>query len=696
MKRRVFLGSGAALTVAFAVGCAIPVLPKRPEASADDAQAWIRHQNGKYRLFLPRAEMGQNISTALKQIACEELGIGWDDLQVSLPATTDIGPVRATVGSESIKDFALPLAQACATLREALVAGQGDGHRVARDIPATELRSFAGGGTGTKKWIGQTPLVAQADAIVRGAPVYAGDIRLPGMVFGRVLRAPASPELASRPVAWSEQAARQVKGFIGTVQDPLFEQGRSMGLGILAATPGALDRISVALAVQWDIEGSFDQGSVDEAIDIDRRLAKGALSHSVHKDALAPVARWDVDLRIDLPAAAHLSIEPRVAVAQFVQADQLRMWVGSQDAFFVRDVLSKQLGLAKPDVSVQAMRVGGAFGGKTICTVELEAAVLARAASAPVKVQWTRAQELQFGFHRPPSSHRLRISLRDQKIDQWSHAFASGHIIFTNAGFPPWLQNLADFVGDMGVARGADSPYRAQRRRVQFDQVRLPILTGPWRGLGAGPNHLAIESAIDECARVLNEDPVQFRLRHLDDKRLIRVLQRVAKVGSWGQSNTDATPDVRYGRGIACGIYKASSYAAVVAEVRVHADGEVQVISLTCAHDCGQVINPDQVKAQCEGNLVWGMGMVMTDHLPIDTAHIAAVNFDRARLPRLPDVPDMHIHLIDNDSPPSGAGETAIVAASGAIANAIRDATGVRIRRFPVAATDLVRDLANG
>lgn len=696
MKRRVFLGSGAALTVAFAVGCAIPVLPKRPEASADDAQAWIRHQNGKYRLFLPRAEMGQNISTALKQIACEELNIGWDDLQVSLPATTDIGPVRATVGSESIKDFALPLAQACATLREALVAGQEAGQLVAREMPATELRSFAGGGTSTRKWIGQTPPMEQASAIVRGAPLYAGDIRLPGMVFGRVLRAPASPELDARPIAWDEQAARQESGFIGIVQDPLLQQGRSMGLGILAATPGALDRIGRALAVQWNIKGGFDQRSVDSAIDIDRRLADGPLSHSLHQDALDPAARWAVDLRIDLPAAAHLSIEPRVAVAQFAQVDQLQMWVGSQDAFFVRDVLSRRLGLSKPDVSVQAMRVGGAFGGKTICTVELEAAVLARAAGAPVKVQWTRAQELQLGFHRPPSSHRIRISLRDGKMDQWSHAFASGHIIFTNAGFPPWLQTLADVVGDMGVARGADAPYRALRRRVQFDQVRLPILTGPWRGLGAGPNHLVIESAIDECARVLNEDSVQFRLRHLDDKRLVRVLQRVARVGSWGQPKTGSTPGLRYGRGIACGIYKASSYAAVVAEVWVRADGEVQVTSLTCAHDCGRVINPDQVKAQCEGNLVWGMGMVMTDHLPIDTAHIGAVNFDRAKLPRLPDVSDMHIHLIDNDSPPSGAGETAIVAASGAIANAIRDATGVRIRRFPVSATDLAKDLAKG
>lgn len=693
MKRRLFLGAGAgaALTVVFAAGCSLPVIPKRPDATLTDASGWIRHQDGQYLLFVPRAEIGQNITTALKQIACEELGIGWNELQVRLPATTDIAPVRATVGSESIKDFALPLAQACATLREELAAGKHSGELVAREIPAHELRSFTGSSGAEKQWVGKQPPLEQADAIVRGLPLYAGDIRLPDMVFGRVLRAPASPELASRPLEWDEAAARQVKGFISIVQDPLLEQGRSMGLGILAATPGALDRIAAALAVRWNIEGSFDQASVDDAIDIDRRLANGSLAHDIHGDKLDTARAWEVNLRIDLPAAAHAAIEPRAAVAHFVKPHALRMWVGTQDAFFIRDALAKRLSLNKPDVSVQAMRVGGAFGGKTSYFVELEAAVLARAAKTPVKVQWTRAQELQLGFHRPPSSHRIRVSLKDGAIDQWWHAFASGHIIFTNAGFPPWLQNLADFVGDMGVARGADMPYQARLRRVEFDQVRLPILTGPWRGLGAGPNNLAIESAMDECARLLHEDPVQFRLRHLTDPRLIHVLQQVSRNSAWGEAQAPAAQGLRRGRGIACGIYKKMSYAAVVADVEVDAAGHVQVKKLTCSHDCGLVINPDQVKAQCEGNLVWGLGMVLSDHLPIDTDQVGANNFDRAQIPRLPSIPALQIDLVDNGLPPSGAGETAIVAATGAIANAIRDATGVRIGRFPVLAQSLTK-----
>ena len=535
-------------------------------------------------------------------------------------------------------------------------------------------------------------MLEQARDIVLGRPLFASDIRLPDMVFGRVLRAPASPELASRPVGWDEVAARRVEGFIRLVEDPLLQQGRSQGVGILATTPGALDRISAALAVRWDIEGRFDQTTVDTALDIDRRLAAGALAHRVHDDSLDSVAPWDVDLRIDIPAAAHLAMEPRVAVAQYADNHALQVWTGSQDTFFVRDVLAKHMGLKPEDVAVQAMRVGGAFGGKTICTVEQEAAVLARAVAQPVKVQWTRAQELQSGFHRPPSSHRIRVSLRDGRIDQWWHAFSSGHIIFTNAGFPPWLQRLADFIGDMGVARGADFPYQARRRRVEFDQVRLPILTGPWRGLGAGPNHLAKESAIDECAHLLQEDPLRFRLRHLQDARLVRVLEQVAQSAGWDGPRAVVEPQgSRSGRGMACGIYKETSYAAVVADVRVTATGQVEVTGLTCSHDCGLVINPDQVRAQCEGNLVWGIGMVLTDELPIDVRTVGASNFDRALMPRMPAIPPMRVQLVDSDAAPSGAGETVIIAAAGAIANAIRQATGVRVNRFPVAAASLAK-----
>jgi isoquinoline 1-oxidoreductase beta subunit len=696
-RRRLLRAAAAGVVVPFAAGCALPVFPKRPAPAAEDAAGWVQQAGGRFVLVLPRVEMGQNIATALKQIACEELGIGWSELEVQLPSTHRLRRVRGTVGSESVKDFALPLAQACATLREALAAGRtgGTGGALAVDErPAAVLRSLNGQG---RRHVGRSPPIEQGEAIVRGAPLYAADVRRPGQCHGRVLRAPASPELRSTLLAADEAAARAVPGFVALVRDDALRQGHAAGLGIVARTPGALDRIEAALALRWQVDGAGAAGDIDAAIDIDHRLARSPKrAKALHDDAMDAGAPWHVDLRFDIPLAAHAAIEPRAAVAEFDATGALQVWVGSQDPFYVRDVLLRHLGLSEERVLVHAQRIGGAFGGRTLCTVELEAALLARAAGAPVKVQWTRAQEFRHAFHRPPSSHRVRVRLRAGRLHDWWHAFAGSHILFTSAGFPPWLQRMADFVGDPGVARGAEPPYRIPARRIGFDTVRLPVHTGPWRGLGAAPNVFAIECTIDECARVAGADAVDFRLAHIDDPRLARVLRRAAGAAGWAPRPTDDArrptgggPLLR-GRGVACGIYKAMSYAAVVADVEINVGaGAVRVTRLLCAHDCGRVINPDQVRAQCEGNLVWGLGMVLVEGLPVDGSGVAAASFADAPIPRLADVPPLRVELVDEGDPPSGAGETVIVAAGAAIANALRDACGLRLQRLPLRAADL-------
>ena len=200
-------------------------------------------------------------------------------------------------------------------------------------------------------------------AIVRGLPLYVADIRRPGMQFARVLRAPASPELKSRASTMNEAAARAVPGFVALVRDPLLTQGQSEGVGIVARTPGALARIEAALALQWSVEGSFSQADIDRGIDIDARLAKGALAHRISKDNIDTQAPWDVDLRLDVPHAAHAAIEPRAAVAEWSPAGEMQLWVGSQDVFYQRDVVIKRLGLDDKRVLVHGSRVGGAFGG---------------------------------------------------------------------------------------------------------------------------------------------------------------------------------------------------------------------------------------------------------------------------------------------------------------------------------------------
>jgi isoquinoline 1-oxidoreductase beta subunit len=667
-RRGVLQLAGAGLTVALFAGCALPVIPRRPAPSLDDALGWIRHDGGgRYTLWLPRVEMGQGILTALKQIACAELGVGWEAVDARLPDTATIARVKASVGSDSMKDYALPLAQACALLREAVARG---GFPSPGAVPPP-LRW-----PGAQRPDLRQPPLEQGRAIVTGQPLYVADVRRPGMLFGRVLHAPRSPEFASAPRAFDEAAARAQPGFVALVQDERLEQGRARGLGLVATTPGALDRIERALAVQW----TQASAAGDAAVDIDARLAAaGRLPHAVHDDAVPPEGAWDIDLRFDIPPAAHAALEARAAVAEFDAAGRLQLWVGSQDVFYQRDVVARRLGLADDEIIVHGLRVGGAFGGKTICTVELEAAVLASAVGRPVKVQWTRAQEFAQGFHRAPSSHRVRVRLHRGRLRHWWHAFTSAHILFTNAAMPPWLQSVSRFVGDAGVARGAQLPYRADLRETRFALQRLPLLCGPWRGLGAGPNHFVVESVIDECARRTGQDPLAFRLAHVEDARLARVLRRVAAIAGWGA----AAPGDRVGRGLACGIYKGMSYAAVIADVALAADGRARVLRLWCAHDCGRVVNAGQVKAQCEGNLVWGLGMVLVEALRFEHGRVAAASFADSPIPRWGDIPEMHIDLVDAGDPPTGAGETALVAAGAAIANALRAAGGPRLTTLP-------------
>lgn len=689
-RRKLLIGGAGLLAVGFLPGCSLPVIPKRPAPALADAWGWIRYDGRRYQLTIPRVEMGQNIATALKQVACQELDVEWALLDVQLHDTASIDRVRATVGSESIKDFAVPLAQACATLRDGIRAGLTQQQLKPSERSTSGLRAFAT--SGGHIHIGKSAPLEQGLAIVTGQPLYAADISRPGMLYGRVLRAGTSPEITASVEAFNAEAARKLAGFVAIVQDPWLKMGNAEGLGIVARTPGTLDRIEAALQVTWRTTAPVPEAGIDGLFDIDARLRRSSgREHAVHDDRVDDAGPWDVDLRIDVPPAAHAAMEPRACVAEYRQDGQLEMWVGTQDVFYQRDVVCKRLGLSEDKVRVHGMRVGGGFGGKTLCTVELEAALLARAVTGAVKVQWTRAQEFQLGFHRPASSHRLRARLAGGTLGDWWHSFAGSHILFTNAGLPVWLQRFTDLVGDGGVARGAQLPYRAKSRRTEYDLVRSPIYSGPWRGLGAGPNVFAIESAIDACARHANMDPVQFRLQHMEDDRLAGVLERVARIAAWG-APVPSRPGYRRGRGVACGIYKAMSYAAVVADIEVNENSAgVRVLQLWCAHDCGQVVNPDQVRAQCEGNLVWGLGMVLKERLDCSSSGVKATTFSQSPIPSFKDVPLMSIDLLDNLHAPTGAGETAIVASGAAIANAIHQATGLRVSSLPLD-TALLRD----
>ncbi len=711
LSRRSFLRqsgwTAVGITIAADVsGCSlVPAFPSRNAPSEADAFTWLQLKpNGRFLFCSPRQEMGQGISSTLRLVVGQELGVPLSQIDVVGPDTSIIAPAKSTVGSESIKDFLAPTTQIARSMRALLYT------RAAQQLGTTpsdlvlngdRFKARDGAELSLAKLTGNAYLLLDPDEIaqiksakqedrdlthadgvptanindiVTGASLFAGDVQLPSMAYGAFVRA---PQLGASLTTASFDTG-QDEGVIAT----FFDGERA---GLVAESPAALFDAIENVETSWELETPASQTAIDASLSLDEQVNQ--LEHSVIETDDQPQGPFDTDLQVAIPFAAHAAIEPRAAVARWNETgnNRLEIWTGTQDAFYVRDHVAKHFGLAAEDVTVYSQRIGGGFGGRTICTVELEAALLSQAAGRPVKVHWTRPDEFQEGFHRPPSLHHINARANDQgKLTDWSHGFKSGHVIFTSAAMPSWMQALTSVTSDPGTARGAKLPYLAERAEVAFSDIRMPVKTGPWRGLGAAPNNFAIETAIDQVASKKGLDPLDFRLSNLpaEHHRLSACITRVAETANWqGRAITTRTA-----RGIACGIYKEMSYAAVIADVEIDpGSNSWRVLHLTCAHDCGRVINPDQVRAQIEGNLVWGIGMVKGEELMVSDGRLSADYLGDYQIPTIADTPDITIDLMEqDDTDPAGAGETAIVAAGAAIANAIASFTGRPISQLPI------------
>ena len=700
-RRSLFQAAGlsvCAISIPVLPGCSVlPALPTFTAPDDETALTWLQlTAEGKIRFISPRQEIGQGISVGLKQIIAEELGLSPAIIDIKMLSTNLVSAVKSTVGSESIVLFAEPTARAAASLRELLKSrgaaffrvdaatvvltddGLASGNKrvtfaqLAQGVPVVlsdeqlftgPLRTFEGG---QRRYVGKPMATEKILEIVTGAPLYAGDVHLKGMLYGGMAR----PEkLGAVLVAVTKKVALDLPGVVHVLVE-------NNTVGVIAETPMALEEGIRALQIEWRIPLEKSQNTIDRALDlIDDEQD---LEHNLLDEDIEVQKPWSCELNVHIPMAAHMCIETRTAVAS-AKEGVVEVWSGTQDPFFVRSAVSKALGVSKACVVVHSCRVGGSFGGNGYWA-DVDAAKLSKAIGRPVKVQWSRSENFQNAYHRPPSSHRLRIRVDDTgHISDWWHRFKSGYVVFTSSGMPPWLQRVTSLVGDFGVARGASPPYRLKRKKVEFSDVRIPVDTGPWRGLGAAPNSFVVESAMDAAARKIGVDPVQFRLKHIDDQRLSYALKRVALLAGWRNG------DEKTGRGVACGIYKEMSYAAVIADVSLDSTTGVFTVShLYCTHDCGLVINPDQVRAQVEGNFVWSIGMVKSERLALVKGRIDADYPGQYRIPTMRDIPPMTIELIeDGDRLPSGAGETAIVCAA-AITNALSGLVDQSVKRLPV------------
>ncbi len=653
-----------------------------PAGPGGPDDAWVHvGADGAVTAFTGKVEAGQGTRTALSLLVAEELAVEPGSVRLVM-GQTDISPFDlGTFGSRSMPHAAPPLRAAAAAARELLVGAAADRF----GIPAASLTAAggliagpdgapsAGYGdlvTGMRRvervppdrpvtapagWraAGHPARAVNGADVVTGAKRFPADLRADGMLYGGVLRPPAYGAVLRRA---DVMAAAAMPG-VQVVRDGDF-------IGVLAPGRAAASQAVAAIDAGWEIPPQPSAAELESYLRAHPVEGGGWSAPFRHAtgDADAALAAGPVRLAATYSAAyiAHVPLEPRSALASW-RDGQLTVQTGSSTPFRARKELAAALDIPETSVHVTVPDYGGGFGGKHGAAVAVEAARLARAAGRPVKVQWSRAEEFRWGYLRPAAV-----------IDVASSADGTG----TMTGWS--MTNINS--GQIGLA----TPYRVAHQRLAYQPADSPLPQGSYRALAATANTFARESQMDELAAAVGADPLDFRLRHLDDDRIAAVLLAAAQRLGWppGQRPELAAG---FGAGLACGFEKGGR-VATGAQVRVAGDGELQVQRLVTAFDCGAVVNPDNLTNQIEGAVMMGLGGALFEAIEFAGGQLLNGSMSAYRVPRLADLPAVEVILLDRpDQPSAGGGETPIVAVAPAIANAIFAACGARLRSMPLA-----------
>ena len=686
-RRDFFKLLGAGLLVCVCSGRALAQESGHSGGSERDAptsiDAWLHvGEDNVITVYTGKVEVGQNIRTSLSQQVAEELCAPVSSIKMVM-GDTDLTPYdMGTFGSRTTPTIAPQLRNAAASARLALIAMAAkrwnardkdltaDQGRVTNKLTnqsatygdlarGQQLVSFIPDDpalTPPGSWrIAGTP-VAKVDgrAFVTGEHKYTSDISLPGMLHGKVLR---PDKFRASLASLDTSAAEKIAG--GTVvRDGEF-------VGVAARDETTANSALRALRGQWSAPAQIGNAQLFDHLretaeksdsDSRGRHESGSIDQGQRSAAKALQQTYTVAY------IAHSPLEPRAAVAQWKDG-KLTVWTGTQRPFAVRDELAETFHLPKNSVHVIMPDTGSAYGGKHTGEAAVEAARLAKAAGKPVKVVWTREEEFTWAYFRPAGV-----------IDVKSGVNSDGTLVF-------W-----EFDNFLSGPSAITTPYKVTNQRIEFHGADSPLRTGSYRGLAATANHFARESHMDELADAIGMDPLEFRLKNLENDRLRAVFQAAAQKFRWGSAKSSPTR----GFGIAGGVEK-GGYVAACVEVEIDG-GAVHVRRVVEAFECGAVVNPDGLKNQIAGAIVQGIGGALFEAVQFDNGRILNPHFAEYRVPRFLDTPEIDVELIDRkDLPSAGAGETPIVAVAPAIGNAIFAATGIRLRSLPMAPQGLPR-----
>jgi isoquinoline 1-oxidoreductase beta subunit len=703
ISRREFLKVGAAagggLFLEFAVPSAAAAKVGVASGSAFSPNAFIRiDRGGGITLTMPQVEMGQGVYTSIAMILAEELDARLESVTLQAAPPNDAlysNPVlgfQVTGGSTSIRAFWMPLRRAGASARAILIGaaaagwnvnptscGTADGEVIhsasGRRLPygslvdrAAQLKPPA---NPTLKTLTEFRLIGTAARRldtpdkVTGKALFGIDALPPGVKFA-TLR--ASPVLGGKVIRVDDVAARAIAGIRQiVVLDDL--------VAVVADHTWAAKQGLDALNIDWD-DGPNAHVTTEEIFDQLKAASErtGVVAKSVGDVAKELGGAERVEATYHVPFLAHAPMEPMNCTVH-VRADGCEIWVGNQVVTRTQAVAAKITGFPKDKVIVHNHLIGGGFGRRLEVDGIAKAVRIAQKVDGPIKVIWTREEDIQKALYRPLYFDRFEARLSGAKITAWKHRVAGSSILSRWA--PPAFVNGLD---SDAVEGAVNFPYEVPNFHVEYVRQEPPgIQTCFWRGVGPTHNIFVVESFIDELAHKAGKDAVSFRRDQLGKTpRLLACLDLVASKAGWGH----ALPR-RVGRGVAVqDVF--GSYLATVAEVEFDEHGEVNVKRFVCAVDCGIVVNPDTVVAQIEGGIIFGLTAALHSEITLAKGRVQQSNFNNYRMMRINEAPKIEVHLIRSVEAPGGIGEPGTVAAAPALANALFAATGVRLRKLPI------------
>ncbi|MFS0773151.1 molybdopterin cofactor-binding domain-containing protein [Sphingomonas sp. 1P08PE] len=726
-RRRVLIGGGIGVGLVAAWGLwprtYAPTLVANPGEHVFGA--WLKvGEDGRVTVAVPQVEYGQGSWTGLAQVAADELGADWrtvgvepaplnplyanplgiDDLLEGMPARRPAGDARSaapapmlTAASSSIRMFEEPLRAAAAAARAVLcmaAAARWDADWTQcsaekgfvvlgkRKLRFAELAAAAAalsppdplpvGVAGAGALAGQPLPRLDAPAKVDGSTNYAADIRLPGMLHVAIRQAPPGD---SRLVAAGRAAAQAVRGLVKLIERPgWIAAAANSGWAAMRALDAAHPRFSTSSVMPDD---ASIEAALAAALDGEgQRVAAAGDLAATFRGATLFTATYRAD------AGVHAAIETPAAAA-VMHDDRLEMWVQTVAPERVRAAAAAAAGLGTDAVIVHPMQLGGTDGQAFDTTVAEQAAVLAIELKRPVSVTWSRGEALLHDRYRPPAMARMAARLgQNGTILGWQAKIAAPAI---GRSLAAMLRHEAAAKAalrldptDRYVVGGAVPPYRVPAHAIDHHAADIGMPTGHVRGGAHGYTCFFTECFLDELAHAAQSEPVSYRIGMLGgEPRLARCLSTAASLGGWDGGVPGS------GQGIAAHAFR-GSYVAVMAEAHRGDGGRIVVDRLVAAVDCGRVVNPDLVRQQIEGGLVFGLAQALGASTGFDRGLATTRGFDTLWLPRLADTPDITVELIRSDEAPGGVAEVAVPPVAPAIANALQASTGYRIRRLPL------------